>query len=47
MGNDWSLVVSIPLSLIYGLALYVIFTNLSARRMLATEPEILKATTRE
>lgn len=47
MGNDWSLVVSIPLSLIYGLVLYVIFTNLSARRMLATEPEILKATTRE
>lgn len=47
MGNDWSLVVSIPLSLLYGLALYVIFTNLSARRMLATEPEILKATTRE
>lgn len=47
MGNDWSLVVSIPLSLIYGLALYIIFTNLAARRMLATEPEILKATTRE
>jgi len=47
MGNDWSLVVSIPLSLLYGLALYIIFTNLSARRMLATEPEILKATTRE
>lgn len=47
MGNDWSLVVSIPLSLLYGLALYIIFTNLAARRMLATEPEILKATTRE
>lgn len=39
--------ISMPLSIVYGAVLYVLFTNLSARRMLATEPEILAATTRE
>jgi len=38
--------VSMPLSLVYGVVLYVVLTNLSATRMLATEPEILTATTR-
>lgn len=38
---------SMPLSLVYGLVLYILFTNLAAKRMLATEPEILKMTTRE
>ncbi len=38
---------SMPLSLVYGLVLYIVFTNLAARRMLATEPEILALTTRE
>ena len=38
---------SMPLSLIYGLVLYVVFTNIAAKRMLATEPEILALTTRE
>ena len=38
---------SMPLSLVYGLVLYVVFTNIAARRMLATEPEILALTTRE
>lgn len=40
-------VASIPLSLVYGLVLYIVFTNLAARRLLATEPEILALTTRE
>ncbi|HEY3991925.1 MAG TPA: hypothetical protein VGM01_03490 [Ktedonobacteraceae bacterium] len=40
-------VVSMPLSLVYGLVLYVVFTNLAAKRLLATEPEILALTTRE
>lgn len=39
--------VTMPLSLAYGLALYIIFTNLAAKRILATEPEILLTTTRE
>jgi ABC-2 type transport system permease protein len=43
----WIWLISIPLSLLYGLAIYIVCTNLSARRMLATEPEILKMTTRE
>lgn len=47
LGMPWIWFVSMPLSLLYGLALYIIFTNLAARRMLATEPEILAATTRE
>jgi ABC-2 type transport system permease protein len=47
LNMPWILLASIPLSLLYGLALYIVFTNLAARRMLATEPEILKATTRE
>lgn len=40
------LVATIPLSLVYGAILYVVLTNLSARRMLETEPEILAVTTR-
>jgi hypothetical protein len=39
--------VSMPLSLIYGLALYIIGTSIAARHMLAREPEILAMTTRE
>jgi hypothetical protein len=38
---------SMPLSLVYGVVLYIVFTNLAAKRMLATEPEILALTTRE
>jgi ABC-2 type transport system permease protein len=37
---------TMPLSLVYGVVLYVVLTNLSATRMLATEPEILATTTR-
>lgn len=44
---QWVWLVSIPLSIVYGLVLYVLFTNIAARRLLATEPEILAATTRE
>lgn len=40
------LVATIPLSLVYGAVLYVVLTNRSARRILETEPEILRATTR-
>lgn len=40
------LVATIPLSLIYGVVLYVVLTNFSARRILETEPEILRVTTR-
>jgi hypothetical protein len=47
MGAQWTWVVSMPLSIVYGLVLYVLFTNIAARRMLATEPEILAVTTRE
>ena len=39
--------VSMPLSLVYGVVLYIVFTNLAARRMLETEPEILAIITRE
>ncbi len=46
-GAQWTWVVSMPLSIVYGLVLYVLFTNIAARRMLATEPEILAVTTRE
>lgn len=45
--TQWIWLFSMPLSLIYGVALYIILTNLAARRMLATEPEILAMTTRE
>lgn len=47
LNMSWLLAITVPLSLIYGLAFYVILTNLSARRMLATEPEILAVITRE
>jgi ABC-2 type transport system permease protein len=47
MDAQWIWVVSMPLSLLYGLVLYVLFTEIAARRLLATEPEILAATTRE
>jgi hypothetical protein len=47
MGAQWVWVVSMPLSIVYGLVLYVLFTGIAARRLLATEPEILAATTRE
>lgn len=39
--------ISMPLSLVYGVILYIVLTNFAARRMLATEPEILAVTTRE
>jgi len=47
MNEQWIWVVSMPLSIVYGLVLYVLFTNIAARRMLANEPEILAVTTRE
>lgn len=47
LNAQWVWLLAMPLSLIYGAALYLVFTNLSARRMLAREPEILAVTTRE
>src|SRR5579885_2478723 len=47
MNAQWIWLVSIPLGLVYGLVLYVLFTNIAARRLLTTEPEILAVTTRE
>ena len=47
MNAQWVWLATIPLSLLYGAALYLLFTNLAAKRMLATEPEILAITTRE
>jgi hypothetical protein len=47
LNAQWVWVVSMPLSIAYGLALYVLFTGIAARRLLATEPEILAMTTRE
>jgi ABC-2 type transport system permease protein len=47
LNMSWLLAATIPLSLAYGLVFYIALTNLSAKRMLATEPEILAATTRE
>lgn len=44
---SWLVVTVIPLSLVYGLGFYVLLTHLSARRLLATEPEILAITTRD
>jgi ABC-type Na+ efflux pump permease subunit len=38
---------SMPLSLAYGATLYILLTNLSARRLLNRVPEILAVTTRE
>ena len=38
---------TIPLSLIYGLVLYIVLTNIAARQLLNREPEILAITTRE
>jgi ABC-2 type transport system permease protein len=38
---------SMPLSLVYGVILYIVFTNIAAKQMLAREPEILALTTRE
>ncbi|HEX7734403.1 MAG TPA: hypothetical protein VF458_06065 [Ktedonobacteraceae bacterium] len=34
---------SMPLSLVYGFVLYIVFTNLAARRLLVTEPEIISS----
>lgn len=47
LGAQWVWMVSMPLSIVYGLVLYVLFTGIAARRLLATEPEILAVTTRE
>lgn len=47
LNTQWVWLITMPLSLAYGLGFYVLFTNLSAKRMLATEPEILALTTRE
>lgn len=47
LNAQWVWVVSMPLSLLYGVVLYVLFTEIAARRLLAREPEILAATTRE
>jgi ABC-2 type transport system permease protein len=45
--EQWLWAAAIPLSLAYGLVLYIVFTNIAAARMLASEPEILQTTTRE
>ncbi|HCI82902.1 MAG TPA: hypothetical protein DHW02_24790 [Ktedonobacter sp.] len=44
---QWVWVLTIPLSLVYGAALYVIITNLVAPRMLNRVPEILAVVARE
>src|SRR5258708_2869972 len=46
MQLQWLWIVTMPLSLIYGVVLYIGLTNLASQRMLATEPEILTVTTR-
>ncbi len=43
----WIWLATIPFSLAYSTELYIVLTNLAAKRLLATEPEILKLTTRE
>jgi hypothetical protein len=47
LNAQWVWVVSMPLSIVYGLVLYICFTGIAARRLLAAEPEILAMTTRE
>lgn len=47
LNMQWLWLAAMPLSLAYGLGLYVLFTNLAAKRLLVTEPEILAITTRE
>jgi ABC-2 type transport system permease protein len=47
LNMQWLWLAAMPLSLAYGLGLYVLFTNLAAKRLLAMEPEILAITTRE
>jgi ABC-2 type transport system permease protein len=47
LNMQWLWAAAVPLSLAYGLVLYIVFTNIAAKRMLASEPEILNATTRE
>jgi ABC-2 type transport system permease protein len=47
LGQPLIWLASVPLSLVYGIAFYVILTNFSARHLLAREPEILAITTRE
>jgi ABC-2 type transport system permease protein len=47
MHVQWLWIAAVPFSLVYGVVLYIVLTNMAATRMLATEPEILKITTRE
>jgi hypothetical protein len=47
LNMSWLLGVTIPLSLLYGLAFYLILTHFSAKHMREREPEILMATTRD
>lgn len=44
---EWAWVITMPASLIYGAAFYIIVTNIVAAKMLYREPDILLVTTRE
>jgi ABC-2 type transport system permease protein len=47
LNAEWAWVITIPASLIYGVAFYLIVTRVVAARMLDREPDILLVTTRE
>lgn len=47
LNAEWAWVITVPAALIYGIAFYLIITRIVAGRMLAREPDILLATTRE
>lgn len=44
---QWAWVITIPASLIYGAAFYIVVTGIASSRMLDREPEILAVTTRD
>ncbi len=47
LNAEWAWVITIPASLIYGVAFYLIVTRVVSARMLEREPDILLVTTRE
>lgn len=47
LNAEWAWVITIPASLIYGVAFYLIVTRIVSARMLEREPDILLVTTRE
>lgn len=47
LNAEWAWIITIPASLIYGVAFYLIVTRVVSARMLEREPDILLATTRE